>query len=219
MNVIGHRGCAKEFPENTLAAVRGCAPHVDMVEIDVRRCGSGELVVFHDSHLDRLTDASGVVSQFEYQELSRLTIGDSNEPIPKLADVCDYLPSGLGLNIELKETGLHEAVLDILSSHSHEVLISAFDPAALAPFRDADVSTAFLCADSVEEGVETALELGCESLHPRYTIIDEEAIQRAQQKGLSVNAWTVPTEPEVRRLQSMGADGVIVDSWKLTTGS
>ncbi|WP_336326497.1 glycerophosphodiester phosphodiesterase [Halovenus sp. HT40] len=218
MTVIGHRGCAKEFPENTLAAVRGCAPHVDMVEIDVRRCGSGELVVFHDSDLDRLTDATGAVSQYEYQELSRLTIGDSAEPIPKLGDVCDDLPSELGLNIELKEPGLHEAVLDILSSHSHEVLISAFDPAALHPFRDVDVATALVCAESVEAGVETALELGCESLHPRYTIIDEEAIQRAQRTGLSVNAWTVPTATEVRRLQEIGADGVIVDSWKITTG-
>lgn len=218
MNVIGHRGCAEEFPENTLAAVRGCAPHVDMVEIDVRRCGSGELVVFHDSHLDRLTDATEAVSHFEYQELSRLTIGDSNEPIPKLVDVCENIPSELGLNIELKETGLHEAVLDIISSHTQEVLISAFDPAALDPFRETGVSTAFLCAESVEEGVETALELGCEFLHPQYTIIDEEAIQHAHRRGFSVNVWTVPTETEVRRLQEIGADGVIVDSWKITTG-
>jgi len=48
MQVIGHRGCADVYPENTVRAVTRAANFLDAVEVDVRRCGSGELVVFHD---------------------------------------------------------------------------------------------------------------------------------------------------------------------------
>ena len=47
--LIGHRGAMGILPENTLSSIElainlGC----DAVEIDVFKCASGELVVFHD---------------------------------------------------------------------------------------------------------------------------------------------------------------------------
>lgn len=213
MDVIGHRGCAGEFPENTLAAIRGCAPRVDMIELDVRRCRSGELVVFHDERLDRLTDSTGPVGAFDYTELSELTVGDSDEPIPTLASALDALPEGTGLNIELKEVGTHEQTLDLVSDAPHEFIVSSFDHVALEPFRDTALSTALLCAESAEEPVETAMGLGCDYVHPQYTTVDAECIDHAHEHELGVNAWTVPSETHVRRLQEHGIDGVIVDSW------
>lgn len=219
MDVIGHRGCAAEFPENTLAAIRGCAPRVDMIELDLRRCRSGELVVFHDETLDRLTDETGPVSEFDYAELSELTVGGSDEPIPTLTDALDGFPEDTGLNIELKEVGLGEQTLDLVSNCSRELLVSSFDPAALEPFRDTRFPTAFLCAESVEEALETALELDCEYVHPHHTAVDAKCIDRAHEHGLGVNAWTVPTESEVRRLREGGIDGVVVDSWTVVPGT
>lgn len=215
VKIIGHRGCAAEFPENTLAAVRGAAPHVDLIEIDVRRCRSGEIVVFHDKTLDRLTERPGRVSQTDYEELATLTVGDSDESIPTLAAVLDAVPADTGLNIELKECGLGNEILTLLENCSVEGFLSSFDPEALAPFDDEEISTALLCAESFEESLSTARDLGCQYIHPQYTTIDRESIQRAHQHGVSVNAWTVPTEPAVKRLASQGVDGVIVDSWRI----
>jgi glycerophosphoryl diester phosphodiesterase len=213
MDVLGHRGCAAEFPENTLAAIRGCASRVDMVELDVRRCRSGELVVFHDERVDRLTDETGAIETFGYDELSALTVGDSDESIPTLADALAALPEDTGVNIELKEAKLHEQTLGLVSAVPHEGIISSFDPDALDPFRDAPVPTALLCAESTREVLETAIELDCAYLHPQYTAVDAESIECAHSYGLTVNAWTVPSETAVRRLQAGGIDGVIVDSW------
>ncbi|WP_336327272.1 glycerophosphodiester phosphodiesterase [Halovenus sp. HT40] len=213
MRIIGHRGCAAEFPENTLAAVRGAAPHVDLIEIDVRRCQSGELVVFHDETLGRLTAASGRVSETDYEELATLTVGTSDESIPTLAAVLDAVPNGIGLNIELKERGLSEEILGLLEGRSTEVIVSSFDPEALAPF--GNVPTAVLCAESFENSLSTALDLDCQYIHPRYTIVDGDSIGLAHQQGLSVNAWTVPTATEVERLAEQGVEGVIVDSWRI----
>ena len=211
MQVIGHRGCPDHFPENTVAAVRGAAPHVDAVEVDVRRCGSGELVVFHDDRLDRLTAATGAVHEWGYDDLSALSVEGSGEPIPTLADVVDAVPDGVSVNIELKHAGMAEEVLSLQSEFEGDVLVSSFETAAIAPFQNEDVPTAYLCADSFS--LTIADELDCAAIHPQYGLVDEGRVVRAHEQGIAVNAWTVPTKDIVQKLRSDGVDGVIVDSW------
>jgi len=213
MQVIGHRGCRDEYPQNTVDAVQGAAPHVDMVEIDVRRCGSGELVVFHDDRVDDLTDGRGAVERLSYDDLASLSVEGSDASPPLLADVLSVLPDGTGLNVELKHDGMAADIAPLLRSLDREVIVSSFEPDALVPFGDEPVSTAYLFFGFFEESVETAAELGCEYVHPLYEITDRAAVQSAHDHGMGVNPWTVPTSDEVRRLRDAGVDGVIVDSW------
>lgn len=215
MDIIGHRGCKAHFPENTVAAIRGCAPHVDMVEVDIRRCRSGEIVVFHDDELDELTDGSGPVCDHSYEELSSLRVEGSDETIPLLSDVLDTLPEGTGINIELKHAGMHNDVAPLIRETGHEVLVSSFDTSAIEPFRREPVPTALLFIENFVSNLDTATALGCEYVHPLYRIADAESIARAHERGFSVNAWTVPTKAAVHRLRDGGVDGVIVDSWTI----
>ena len=55
MRLIAHRGFAETFPENTVLAVREAARWADAIEVDVRRCGSGEIVCLHDATVDRVS--------------------------------------------------------------------------------------------------------------------------------------------------------------------
>jgi len=51
--IIGHRGARGHVAENTLPSIeKAMALGVDGVEIDIFKCASGELVVFHDQTLD-----------------------------------------------------------------------------------------------------------------------------------------------------------------------
>ena len=213
MNVIGHRGCADHFPENSLAAIRGLAEHVDMIEIDVQRCGSGEIVVFHDDTLDRLTDSTGRVSETPLEKLQSLRIGNSEERIPTLEAALDALPAGTGINVELKEAGMVDDVAPLLRELDQEVIVSSFESEALAEFARESIPTAYLFAGSGSESVETAVELGCNSIHPLYELVDESLIEQARDHGFAVNAWTVPTTEDVVDLRELGVDGVIVDDW------
>src|SRR5258708_34834961 len=53
--VVGHRGASARAPENSVEAfARARADRADGVELDVLRCGTGEVVVFHDDDLARL---------------------------------------------------------------------------------------------------------------------------------------------------------------------
>lgn len=201
------------YPENTLDALRSCAPHVDMVEIDVQRCASGEVVVFHDETLDRLTDRSGPVSEHTLDELSSMTIGESTETVPTLREVLDALPDGTGINVELKHPGMVDDVAPLLRDRDREVVVSSFSADALAAFEDEPIPTAYLFKRWFARGLRTAERLGCAYVHPYYAIATDRAIDRAHERGLGVNAWTVRTEADVRRLRGNGVDGVIVDSW------
>lgn len=215
MDIVGHRGCRDHYPENTVEAVRGSAPHVDLVEVDVQRCQSGEIVAFHDDRLGPLTDGRGPVRDHTYAELSRLRVEGSDATIPTLPDVLDALPEGAGINIELKHTGMADDVARLVSDLDREVIVSSFEPDATAAFQDEPVSTAHLFVGFFEQNLETAAELGCEYVHPFHEVVDSEAVERAHARGLGVNAWTVPSSTEISKLRDAGVDGVIVDSWEI----
>jgi glycerophosphoryl diester phosphodiesterase len=73
---VAHRGASGLAPENTIASFRlafelGCA----CVELDVRPCRDGTIVVVHDASVDRTTNHSGQVAELSWEELSLLDAG------------------------------------------------------------------------------------------------------------------------------------------------
>ena len=220
--LIGHRGCAGQHPENTVAAVERAAPHVDAVELDVRRCASGELVVFHDEAVDRLTGASGRVADADWESLRELTVLDSGEPIPRLAEALDAAPDGVPVNVELKEPETAADALAVARRADAEVLFSSFHPAALATLRDEAPETdrALLVADGgPERVVEAATDLGCAAVHPAIDVATEPGfVEAAHEAGLAVNAWTATDREDAERLLAAGVDGIIADRWDLLSG-
>lgn len=70
---FAHRGGVREFPENTLYAYREAARlGADVLEMDVYATSDGELVVLHDTTVDRTTDGSGSVESLTLAELRAL---------------------------------------------------------------------------------------------------------------------------------------------------
>lgn len=218
---IAHRGFAEIYPENTLAAVRGATRSgADAVEIDVRRCGSGELVVCHDETVDRVTDQTGAVADFSHEELASLDVLGSGEGVPTLEAVVAELPAGVDLDVEVKEQGLVAEVCEILADVSGWWL-SSFDPEVLATAERArgategdrdSVPTGLLAGPEAEDPIATATGLGCRALHPHVDLCTPEFFGEANEAGLAVNAWTVKSERTARRLAGVGVDGVIANA-------
>ena len=63
---------------------------VDGIEIDVFVCASGELVVFHDKTLDKLTDATGYIEAIDLDSIRKITVLD-RELIPTLEEVLETI--------------------------------------------------------------------------------------------------------------------------------
>jgi glycerophosphoryl diester phosphodiesterase len=74
--IIAHRGASAHAPENTKAAFElAIAQGVDGLELDVQLSADGKLVVIHDTHVNRTTNAAGPVSSLTLDELRSLDAG------------------------------------------------------------------------------------------------------------------------------------------------
>jgi glycerophosphoryl diester phosphodiesterase len=209
---IAHRGFAETYPENTVAAVRGALDDTGHVEIDVRRCGSGDLVVIHDERVDRVTDESGPVADFSRAELDALDVLDSGEGVPALEAVFEAAPDAEFV-LELKESGLAADALDLADDLDVSVTVSAFDIEVLeSAAAVGDAPLAYLVTDGeARTGLETAAALDCAAIHPHWTACVDEFVAEAHERDLQVNAWTVPSRRDASALEYVGVDGLIVD--------
>src|SRR6476646_7095285 len=103
--VFGHRGVRGAAPENTMAAFElAAASGADGVELDVRLCRTGELVVCHDPTLARFTGGQDVrpIADLDLRELARTDVG-GGAPVPALAEVLDFARGRkLRVNVEMK---------------------------------------------------------------------------------------------------------------------
>lgn len=134
---IGHRGCAGEVPENTLASfARGAADGAVVIETDVHLTRDGVPVLLHDDDVARVTDGSGPVRELSFAQVRaldagyRFTADDGSAPfrgaglrIPSLAEALASLP-GMRFNLELKEDrpGICERVLAVIREANREEL-------------------------------------------------------------------------------------------------
>lgn len=140
---FAHRG-ADPQRENTMAAFRRAAQlGYQYVETDVRTSADGELVLFHDETLDRITDGSGSLSEKTWAQLSRLRVlGDASqgpgpsteaepgEPLMRFAEALEAFPN-THFNVDLKDAEAVEPFVRIVEQHdAHDrVLVSSFNDA------------------------------------------------------------------------------------------
>lgn len=219
MEIIGHRGCAEQFPENTLLAIREAARRLPAVEVDVRRCKSGELVVFHDATLERVTDADGELSETPWSDLRELTVLDSDERIPRLESVLEAVPDGTTVQIELKETGVAADTMQLAMAAGADVRVTSFLPDALAEVKESclDVPNGLLFGEEPDANLSRAVELDCTHVFPHYDLcVDTDIVAAARDHGLGVIAWkSARTTDDVRALHAAGVDGVTADRWDI----
>lgn len=219
MDVICHRACPAGGPENSVLAARSVPDWIDMIEVDVQRCASGELVVFHDWVLDRVTERTGTIAGKAWADLTKTNLEGTEATIPRLQTLIDAVPPEIGLNVELKHAGMAADLRPIIADLEHDVLISSFVPQAIAPFTGEDSHTALLIEPNRgtdwESDVAAAESLDAVAIHPQYDAVTPDRVAMAHDRGLRVNAWTVPDAETVERLREAGVDGVFVDDWQI----
>src|SRR3954467_15277818 len=122
---IAHRGlhaAGEGRPENSLAAFAHAAALGFPAELDVRLTRDGEVVVFHDRALGRLTGAAGRVEERAAAEVRALRLLGTRERVPLLREVLDLIGGRVPLLIELKAgappTALERAGLAALDGYA-----------------------------------------------------------------------------------------------------
>jgi glycerophosphoryl diester phosphodiesterase len=225
--VLGHRGGrGVGWPaENTLAAFRQArAQGAHGVELDVRLCASGEVVVLHDRTLARVTRGQDQreVAAVPFRELRELMLDGSSESVPKLADVLAWsIESATPLNVEVKHDVPHRLALvcavarEVIRANT-EVLLSSFDPVTLLALRA--LAPAIPCAlltDPSQSYQRALFQIArrplVSALHVERSQVTKGRLLRWKRRGTIVGAWTVNDPSEAVRLAALGVDILITD--------
>ena len=115
--VLAHRGFSGCYPQNTMLAFEKAAElPIDGLEMDIHATKDGVLVVFHDEHLDDVTDAKGSIQDYTLAELKQVDAGYNFRPkeneeafpfraqgmtIPTMEEVLQRFPD-LWINVDIK---------------------------------------------------------------------------------------------------------------------
>ena len=217
---IGHRGAMGHVAENTLESIkRALEFEVDGIEVDVHRCASGELVVFHDFTLDRMTNGSGEISKFDLAELKKIKVNDTYS-IPTLKEVLELIGSEIFINIELKGRNTAKEIVNVIREYLNiegwsydNFLVSSFQHTELEKVYqlDKNINLAILTKANVYEALDFAKTINARTIHPNIAIVTHDNIKYLKSLGYKVNVWTANSDAVISRMKSYGVDGIISD--------
>lgn len=139
---VAHRGLhGNGIVENSLSAAAAAVAANYAIEVDLQLSADGEVIVFHDTTLDRLTAEKGEVAALSAAELKAIRLRDSGDTIPSLGDLLGLVSGKVPLVLELKspwngDATLARKVADTLVAYRGPVAVMSFDPNLVSALRE-----------------------------------------------------------------------------------
>lgn len=222
---FAHRGGASEVPENTMPAFEHAVGlGYRYVETDVHVTADGELLAFHDSRLDRVTDRTGVIGELPWSTVKQAKVG-GREPIPRFEDLLGTWPE-LRVNVDPKHDAAVEPLAKaILRTEAvHRVCVGAFSDKRIQRLQElvgAELCTsmgprqvAWLVAASKGLPAGGRLTSPCAQVPTNQgpvALVTRDLVAAAHRRGVQVHVWTIDDRAEMVRLLDLGVDGLMTD--------
>ena len=224
---FAHRGGAADGLENSmLAFARAVELGYRYLETDVHATADGVLLAFHDSTLDRVTDAVGRVVALPWSRVRGARIG-GREPIPLLEDVLGTWPEAR-VNIDVKHAAAVEPLVRALrrTGAVDRVCVASFSERRLAAVRRAvgprlctalgPRGVALLRAGATSRPASVLARAGvpCAQVPDRIgpvRVVTPGLVALAHARGQHVHVWTIDDASEMHRLLDLGVDGIMTD--------
>lgn len=127
--------------ENSLSAAAAAVRGGYTIECDVQRSADGEVVIFHDFNLERLTASRGAVAAQSAEVLTSTPLRGTGDRIPTLASFLSQIAGAVPVIVEIKsgfdgDMRLAERAAAIISEAPGPIAIQSFDPAVIAHLRN-----------------------------------------------------------------------------------
>jgi len=228
--VFAHRGFGNFGPDNSLYAVEQALDvGMDGVDVDGQLTWDGEIVIFHDLSVDRLTAGTGRVRDKTKNEMVALDLGPKYNPAIRGANVRtfeDFVRAikrrGRGiLMVELKVPGLGasgieaRAVETIQRYNAHaNVVLSSFNPLVLYRIKrlDPKVRTALIFMDT-NWNPQLLAEIKPEDRVDLPWMVRQEFIRRALRKVIKPDLLSINHEVDPAVTNRLIAKGWPVFIW------
>ncbi len=225
VRITAHRGVTKKAVENSLASVAAAIEdRVDDVEIDIQITKDGQVVLFHDSNLRRLTGDRRVLEDCTYAELQALQLksktsaaSSTPERIPLLHDVLLFGKNKVRFNIEFKSSKAREVELVKAAVRLVQELEMTdqvfFASLKLSPLQevkrlDPQLKTCYILPFVRGDFFELE-EIDFYSIEASN--ITADLVQQVHSKGKELLVWTVNDEESMNKVLKSGAKNIITD--------
>ncbi len=191
---IGHRGAMGYYKENVLSCSgKEIKLKVDMIELDVH-CFNNDIVVTHRGPKKR-------------------------KNCPTLRKIIDLVNKRAKINIELKGKGTAKPVSELLAEYikkgwdHDDFLISSFNVKELKEFKKLNpkIKLGFIVKNKRINISKVAKELGVFSVNLSIKLAKKELIDKLHEQGLKVFVWTVNKKRDIKKMISLGVDGLFSD--------
>ncbi|MFE4544218.1 glycerophosphodiester phosphodiesterase [Arthrobacter sp. NPDC056727] len=234
---MAHRGFSLAGLENSLSAFSAAVElGYAHLETDVHTTSDGELLLFHDRTLDRVTDGHGRIHDLTADQVRRARIGGT-EPVPTFDELVAAFPDAR-FNLDVKDWHSVPSVVAAIERHQvHDrVLIASFSDrrrrAVLKQLSRRTASSAGTLANAlflvlgpllsvpglgfpVRAVLRRALrDVDAVQVPVRYRavpVVTPGYVRRAHELGMYVHVWTINDPAEMHRLLDLGVDGIVSD--------
>ena len=197
------------------------------IELDVHRTRDDGVVVFHDETLERMTGGPGAVRDCALEELTGLTLSDTDEHVPSLDQVLECVADRVPVVVELKAESpigrLEQGVLEVLRRWPGRYVVQSFNPRSLYWLRQhaPDLPRGMLAGRTRdwemaphEKPIVQHL-LGAPWVRPHYVgyelaSLPEPAPGLLRRLGIPLLAWTIRNDADLTRGRAL-ADNVIFE--------
>ncbi len=219
---IAHRGASGYAPENTRAAFAlAIEMGADMIETDVQVTRDGELVLVHDTNVDRVSDGAGPVANFTLAELRCLDLGGwfdprfSGERVMTLAEfITEFvvrLPAVLEIKAPNAAVPLVEAIVG--AGIGERVQVTSFSWSAVleAHATFGGIAYGFLTPVFDRTTIERCVDAGLDQICPHVDALTPDLVDFAHANRLFVRAYGVSRREQLDGLRASGAEGATVN--------
>jgi glycerophosphoryl diester phosphodiesterase len=232
VETVAHRGASGYAPENTMAAFKKAFEmKADYFELDVQMSKDGELVLIHDTTVDRTTNGTGKVGELTFEEFRSLDAGSwfgpqfTGEKIPALEEALDAFRGKIGILIELKSPelypGIEQKVADALIErnmhlpNNEKIIVQSFNFESIKTFHKIlpNVPVGVLTNKAEHHTDEMLQEFSnyADFVNPNMAFVNKELTDRIHGLGMRTMSWTVRNKSDVQRLLDAKVDGIITD--------
>ncbi len=229
---VAHRGATAYAPENTIAGFDlAVEMKADTIEIDLQRSKDGELVIIHDTTVDRTTDGTGKVGDLLLEQLRSFDAGSwkgdqfAGEQIPTFEEILDRYHGKVGILIELKAPelypGIEEQVAAVLTERNlakpqnEKIIIQSFNFDSMKKMDQLlpKVPIGVLTSSRAHTTVEALQEFStyADWFNPSYSIVTEELVNHVHALDMQIASWTVRSQEAADFLFEMRVDAIITD--------
>jgi glycerophosphoryl diester phosphodiesterase len=228
---IGHRGTRRDLDENTIEAFKKAINFgASYIEFDVRKTKDEKFIILHDSSLDRTTNGSGLLINYNYSEIENYRTKLHNCTIPLLSEVFKELKGKIKFMIELKGNDLGYGILNIVKKYRvlEDCIFSGRNLTELKEIKKIHPNSK-ICYnitkglglkfnDFLNLGKFDQLEFKPDLISLRSNLISVEFIEICHDNNIKSLAWNFNSNrdpvPHIKALIDLGINGILFDDYR-----